>query len=150
MARTEDILISVHPRHVDSMLSGRKTVELRRRPLKLSAGCRVWIYCTLPRGSVEAIGVVAEVVAAAPSVIWRDYGEQCGITKAEFDAYYEGAGTAYVVVFSLVTKLPSTFALGEIRRHLASFQPPQFFKRLLADGPELNLFNSALPLPVAA
>lgn len=145
MGSAENILISVHPRHVDNMVSGTKTVELRRRPLKLASGCRVWIYCTLPRGSVEAVGTVAEVVAASPSAIWRDYRKQCGITKAEFDAYYEGASTAYVIVFSSIKKLPLTFALGEIRHHLASFQPPQFFKRLLAGGPELRLFNSALP-----
>lgn len=150
MASAENILISVHPRHVDNMVSGTKTVELRRRPLKLASGCRVWIYCTLPRGSVEAVGTVAEVVAASPSAIWRDYGKQCGITKAEFDAYYEGASTAYVIVFSSIKKLPSTFALGEIRRHLSSFQPPQFFKRLMAGGPELRLFTSILPSPLAA
>jgi len=150
MADAEDILISVHPRHVDSMINGRKTVELRRRPLKLSSGCRVWIYCTLPRGSVEALGIVRIVVAATPSKIWRDYGQQCGITKAEFDAYYSGSDMAYAIVFSVVRKLPLTFALGEIRRHLTSFQPPQFFKRLLADGPELSLFTSALPSPLAA
>lgn len=150
MASTENILISVHPRHVDNMVSGRKTVELRRRPLKLSPGCRVWVYCTLPRGSVEAVGTVAKVVAEAPSAIWLEYGEQCGITKAEFDTYYEGASTAYVIVFSSIRKLPSTFALGEIRRHLASFQPPQFFKRLLSGSPELSLFTSALTSSLAA
>ncbi len=150
MASAENILISVHPRHADNMVSGRKTVELRRRPLKLISGCRVWIYSTLPRGSVEAVGTVAKVVAASPSAIWRDYGKQCGITKTEFDAYYEGANTGYVIVFSTIKKLPSTFALGEIRRHLESFHPPQFFKRLLAGGPELNLFTSALPSPLAA
>lgn len=150
MADNENILISVHPRHVDSLVSGRKTVELRRRPLKLSEGCRVWIYCTLPRGAVEAVGIVATVVAAAPSEIWHSYGKRCGITKAEFDTYYSGADVAYAVVFSSVMKLPLTFALGEIRRHFASFQPPQFFKRLLAGGPELSLFMSALHSPLGA
>lgn len=150
MASAENILISVHPRHVDNMVTGRKTVELRRRPLKLSSGCRVWIYCTLPRGSVEAVGIVAKVVAASPSAIWRDFGTQCGISKAEFDAYYDGASTAYVIVFASIKKLPSAFALSEIRRHLERFQPPQFFKRLLAGGPELQLFASALPSAVPA
>lgn len=150
MAETEDILISVHPRHVDSMMRGQKTVELRRRPLKLANGCRVWIYCTLPRGSVEVLGIVRTVVAAPPPVIWRDYGRQSGITKVEFDAYYEGADTAYAIVFSSVEKLDLTFALAEIRRHLNSFHPPQFFKRLASGGPELNLFAAALPSPLAA
>lgn len=150
MAEAEDILISVHPRHVDSMLRGEKTVELRRRPLKLADGCRVWIYSTLPRGSVEALGIVHTVVAASPHDIWRDYGRQSGITQAEFDAYYDGADTAYVIVFSSIEKLDLTFALAEIRRHLSSFHPPQFFKRLPSGGPELNLFAAALHSPLAA
>lgn len=144
MAEAEDILISVHPRHVDSMMRGVKTVELRRRPLKLADGCRVWIYSTLPRGSVEALGVVRRVVAASPFEIWRDYGRQSGITKAEFEAYYEGVDTAYVIVFSSIEKLDWPFALAEIRRHLKSFHPPQFFKRLATGGPELKLFAAAL------
>lgn len=150
MASAENILISVHPRHVDNMVSGRKTVELRRRPLKLASGCQVWIYCTLPRGSVEVMGTVAKVVAASPAVIWRDYGNQCGITKAEFDVYYKDVSIAYAIVFSSIKKLPSAFDLGEIRRHLASFQPPQFFKRLLIDGPELSLFTSSISPSLAA
>lgn len=150
MAEAEDILISVHPRHVDSMVRGAKTVELRRRPLKLADGCRVWIYSTLPRGSVEALGIVRTVVAAPPSAIWRDYGRQSGITKVEFDAYYERADTAYVIVFSSVKKLDWPFALAELRRHLNSFHPPQFFKRLATGGPELKLFAAALPSPLAA
>jgi predicted transcriptional regulator len=93
---------------------------------------------------------VAEVISASPSAIWRDYGQQCGVTKAEFDAYYEGASTAYIIVFSSIKKLPSTFALGEIRRHSESFQPPQFFKRLLIGCPELNLFTSRISSKLAA
>lgn len=96
------------------------------------------------------MGTVAKVIAAPPSAVWRDHGKQCGVTKAEFDAYYEGASVAYVIIFSSIKKLHSAFTLSEIRRHLATFQPPQFFKRLLAGGPELNLFASALPAALAA
>lgn len=150
MAEAEDILISVHPRHVDSMVRGVKTIELRRRPLKLTDGCRVWIYSTLPRGIVEALGIVRTVVAATPSAVWRDFGRQSGITKDEFDSYYKGADTAYAIVFSSIEKLDMTFALAEIRRHHTGFHPPQFFKRLSTEGPELKLFAAALPLPLAA
>lgn len=150
MTEADDILISVHPRHVDSMVRGLKTVELRKRSLKLTHGCRVWIYSTLPRGRVEALGIVRTVVAATPSTVWSDFGRQSGITKAEFDAYFKGADTAYAIVFSSIEKLDLTFALAEIRQHHTSFHPPQFFKRLATGGPELNLFAAALPSPLAA
>jgi predicted transcriptional regulator len=144
MVEDENILISVHPRHVDSMVRGKKTVELRRRSLRLTAGCRVWIYSTLPRGAVEALGIVHSVVAARPSVIWRDYGGRSGITKAEFDAYYKGTNTAYAIVFSSVERLVLTVALAEIRQHLSNFHPPQFFKRLAQGCAELDLFTAAM------
>lgn len=150
MVSAENILISVHPRHVDSMVAGRKTVELRRRPLNIQAGSRIWIYSTLPRGSVEVMGVVERVVAASPSEIWKNYRDVCGVTKKEFDYYYSGAGMAYVIVFENIKELERAFSLSEIRGHVNRFHPPQFFKRLSAGGPELRLFNTSLRSPLAA
>lgn len=144
MLKNENIIISVHPRHVDSMVHGKKTVELRRRSLRLAVGCHVWIYSTRPRGAVEAIGIVRTVVAERPCVIWRDYGPESGISKAEFDEYYEGADTAYAIIFSSINKLLSKLTLAEIRQHRSGFHPPQFFKRLAPGAAELNLFIAAI------
>ena len=147
MFEDENILISVRPRHVDSIVCGEKTVELRRRSLQLSPGCRVWIYTTLPRGAIEATAIVRTVVSDRPSVIWRKYGHLSGITKSEFYEYYNGVNVAYAIVFSSVEKLIVSLALAEIRQHLGQFHPPQFFKRLAPGSAELNLFTSVTALP---
>ena len=48
-----DAIISIKPRHVDNILSGNKTVELRTRSINLPSGSRLWVYTTLPVGKVE-------------------------------------------------------------------------------------------------
>jgi hypothetical protein len=49
---TRDLLVSLHPRHAANILSGKKTVELRRRfPEKHTHGAFALIYSTAPHSS---------------------------------------------------------------------------------------------------
>lgn len=144
MAVQSDILISVEGRHASSMLNGRKTVELRRRAIQLETDSRVWIYSKVPRGYVEAVATVDKVVSEKPSKLWELYGHCSAISKIEFDAYFENSPVGFAIIFKDVKDLKPILSLVEIRNLLENFQPPQFFKRLNADSPELEFFRSAL------
>jgi predicted transcriptional regulator len=144
MSEGKDILISVEARHAANLLSGSKTVELRRRRIGVPPGSRVWIYSKLPKGCVEALGIVNQVVADVPRRIWRNYGHQTGISHAEFFAYFSGIHTGHALVFDRVEPLTPGISLERIRARFASFQPPQFFRHLPTESPELLLFRSAL------
>jgi len=144
MSEAADILISVEHRHTTNMLAGKKTVELRKRAVRVPPGSRVWVYSKIPKGVVEAVGIIEQVVCASPNQIWRQYGSETGISKAEFDEYFAGADLAYAIVFEKIEGLKPILSLERIRKKLSSFQPPQFFKRLQAKGPELSLFQTAI------
>lgn len=144
MDNSGDILISVEGRHVSNMLAGSKSVELRRKPLNISSGTRVWVYSKLPRGHVDALAIVDEVVADAPDNIWNLYSEQSAITKDEFDAYFMGSEIGYAIVFHEVKALAPILSLYSIREKISQFHPPQFFKRLAKGSPELAFFQTAL------
>ncbi len=45
----ETLLISLHPRHSQNILAGKKTIELRKRPVDLSRFDHILIYETLPQ-----------------------------------------------------------------------------------------------------
>lgn len=139
-----DILISVEERHASNMLSGSKSVELRRKPLNISQGTRVWVYSKLPRGEVRALAVVDKVVAGSPEKIWASYGAQSAISKNEFDVYFADSATGYAIVFQEVKPLAPILSLTSIREKISHFQPPQFFKRLTNGSPELTFFQTAL------
>ncbi len=147
MYERDNILISVHQRHAMNMMSGDKTVELRRRPLRVAPGTRVWIYSKVPRGSVEAVGTVDHIAASSPGQIWKEFGDQTGISQREFFEYFSGSETAYAIVFQEVQRLDRPLSLQEIRKHSSKFQPPQFFVWLSSDNVVLNYFHTALEIP---
>lgn len=144
MNNQDDILISVEERHASNMLAGNKSVELRRKPLNISSGTRVWVYSKLPRGQVQALAIVDEIVADTPEKIWNSYGAQSAISKIEFDAYFADAKTGYAIVFQEVRPLAPILNLSSIREKISHFHPPQFFKRLSNGSPELTFFQTAL------
>ena len=144
MNNADDILISVEERHTSNMLAGHKSVELRRKSLNISSGTRVWIYSKLPRGQVQALAVVDKVVTDTPKNIWKSYGAQSAISKSEFDAYFADAETGYAILFKEVRPLAPILNLSCIRKKIAQFHPPQFFKRLTHGSPELAFFQTAL------
>ena len=143
MLPAENILISVEHDYVLKMLGGLKTAELRRRPLRIRPGTRVWIYSKLPRGQVEVVATVDDVVAASPRKIWELYHGRIAITSTEFRAYLQGVNVACAVLLRDITALQPALKLDTLRQTSRNFQPPQFFKRLIAHGPELKQLSSS-------
>jgi len=143
MRPAENILISVEHDYVLKMLDGLKTAELRRRPLRIQPGTRVWIYSKLPRGQVEVAATVDDVVAASPRKIWELYHGRIAITSTEFRAYLQGVNVACAVLLRDITALQPALKLDTLRETSRNFQPPQFFKRLIAHGPELKQLSSS-------
>lgn len=129
-----DILISLRPEHTRSILSGQKTIELRRRPLRVEPGTRVWIYTKQPRGCIEAVAVLGAVHEDTHDELWRRFGTQVAISRSAFDAYLAGTERGYALEFASVSPLSAAIDLKEIRSTVQCFHPPQFFKRLDPGG----------------
>jgi predicted transcriptional regulator len=124
-----DLLISVHKRFADDLLNGRKTVELRRRPIRAGKGSRIWIYCTVPLGVVSGVGIVASIVAGSTDWVWRHYGKAAAVSKTEFYEYFRDRDEAHAIVFSEVSRLKRPPTLAQLRTK-ARLHPPQFYSRL--------------------
>jgi predicted transcriptional regulator len=138
MSDNEHILISLEPRHAESILDGKKIVELRRRAMNVKAGATVWIYAKLPVGSIVGSAIVRAIHVQAPSTLWRKFGPVCGITRAEFFDYFEEIELGTALELSDCRRLASSFTLESLRQFNARFQPPQFFARLKRGTPLLT------------
>jgi predicted transcriptional regulator len=150
LAEAEDILISLHKKYVVQMLQGQKTIELRRRTVRVSRGTRVWIYSKAPHAVVEVLAIVDRVVSAPPEQLWNDYKDQLGISKAEFESYFLDASLGCALVLRDIERLPSSIALAEIRHRSSSFQPPQFFIRFRSNDPALKFLRMKCKLQPSA
>jgi predicted transcriptional regulator len=136
-----DILISLAPRHADNVLSGRKTVELRRRPLHIQPGTRVWIYTKSPRARIDALAVAATIVHGSPEELWANFGSQLALTRSHYEEYMSGCVTGCAIVLTSVSRLQKAIALDNVRAFIAGFHPPQFFKKLPLGSEELNILQ---------
>lgn len=124
MVELRQALISIHPDHAAAILSGKKTVELRRRVPDLPPGSKLWIYATRPRGAVVAMATVEQVVRGTPVQIWRAHGIEANVTRSDFDVYFAGCTSAAAIVLRECSKV-SDVSLESLRGLRERFHPPQ-------------------------
>lgn len=137
--QSSDILLSIKPKYVERILSGQKTVELRKKRLKIDNGTRVWIYSTTPIAAIVGCAIVSKVECGNPSFIWEKFGNRAAVTRAEFDSYFSDTQMAYALILENVFELKNSLSLKEIRKLIRAFRPPQFFQHLNGMGKTLRL-----------
>lgn len=142
MLDCRDILISLAPAYTKAILEGRKTVELRRRRIHVGNGTRVWLYSKAPTARVEGTARVQRIYEAAPKGLWSKYSDAVGISRAEFDAYFQGCARGCAIVLDGARAVVPALDLQTMRNRVVGFHPPQFFKRLDADEVKILLQTS--------
>jgi predicted transcriptional regulator len=124
------LLVSLRPRFATLLLSGEKTVELRRRPPDVHRGSLVLMYESSPTRRLVGRGRVQAIDVGTPAEIWREHGVATGVTREEFDAYYEGTARAVAIIMADTRPFARPASLDELRRRWADFRPPQSFRYL--------------------
>lgn len=139
MNNSSDILISLKPKYAEYIFFGAKTVELRKRKPNIDPGTRIWIYATAPVSAIRGFANVIQIKSAAPSLLWDELGDHTGISKIEFDRYFEGRKLGHAIVLSEIRLLKRSLSLKRIRELVHGFHPPQFFCYLNGTSERLQL-----------
>jgi predicted transcriptional regulator len=121
------LLLSVRPPFAESILVGTKTAEVRRQRPSVGPGALVIIYATKPIGAIVGTARIARISGGSPDDMWELHNAEFGITRAEFDNYLDGAGTAYILGITKVQHLVPLLTLEQIRA-TTNFQPPQGYR----------------------
>lgn len=135
-----DAIISIKPKHVENILSGKKTVELRTRGINLPVGSRLWVYATLPVGKVRLFAEIDFIDRMAPKAVWKKHGSKICISKSDFDEYTIGRDYVAAIGLRNVKQLDRDICLETMRKYEESFQPPQFFSRLYPNSALYSVF----------
>lgn len=97
--------MSIHPRWTQKIFSGKKTVEVRRRPPD-AAGMPVLIYATAPESRIVGRAQIAGVKHGTPEDLWDQLGARSALTETEFLAYLAGASTPGVLELAEISAVP--------------------------------------------
>jgi predicted transcriptional regulator len=103
-----DVLMSIRPAYAEAILSGDKTVELRRRRPSFAVGTKVLVYATSPEQRVRGAFEVGGVIADAPAALWEAVAHRAALDRAAFDAYFAGAETAYAIEIANARRIAPT------------------------------------------
>jgi predicted transcriptional regulator len=129
MARIEDcrtFVLSVRPVYIQRILSGEKTVELRRRFPNLSGICEVLLYSTSPVQAIVCKAELREVSHHSLRSLWTHFAHAIGVTRQEFNAYFAGVDNGYALRLAKVRALAQPLHLSDLVRDYA-FHPPQSY-----------------------
>jgi len=122
------IFLSIRSKYVSKIFEGTKTVELRRvRPKYIAKGALVLIYVPSPVQSLVGAFKVNRAVEMPLKELWEAVHDRAGITREEFDVYYEGTSTGVAIFFSEARNLPHPIELRDLKESVG-FQPPQGFR----------------------
>lgn len=130
------ILLSVRSPHVERLLDGSKTVELRRRRINVVPGTLVILYAAGQRKEIVGSVTAAALEAGEPSMLWRLHGRKVGVSRMEFDTYFSGADLGFALIASNPRTLPDPIGLLELRKRWQPFTTPQSYRRI--DGSEFG------------
>ncbi len=133
-------LLSIHPRHAEAILDGRKLVELRRTRLSPDT-THVIIYATAPVKAVVGFFEVDGIAEGSKSAIWKAYREVCGVTRREYMGYFDGAKRAFAIRVVRPRRYGEPFAVHELP---AVTRPPQSYRYLAAVAARRALGDRAL------
>jgi len=119
------LLLSIRTRFAKLIFDGTKLVELRRLHPKIGPGDLVFIYVPSPVKALQGAFEVKEVVSGSPESIWSRFGPKTGLSKAEFDAYYQGKKLACAILIKRSWEFKNPVRLEKLRKDRKGFSPPQ-------------------------
>lgn len=122
------VLLSVRPPHVDRLLDGTKTVELRRRVWRVPPGSVILLYASGQRRALVGSLLVRTIETGTLDGIWSRRGADAALTREEFDDYFAGATQAVAIHVGGARRLETPVSLGELRRRRPTFTAPRTFR----------------------
>ena len=124
------IVLSLKPLYAEAILSGAKTVELRRIGPKISVRTRVLIYASAPVKALLGTCIVESVTTDRLAVLWKAYGSRTGLSHAEFQDYFEGLEVGSALALSGARLFSRRLPLADLRASRRMDRPPRSYSYL--------------------
>lgn len=128
------LLLSVRPRFAEAILSGQKTVEVRRRRVGAPDGSPVVLYASSPVMAVVGTARLERMETLGLEDAWEKHGHTMGITRSEFDNYLSGSAAACLLFLVDPSPLGSPLPLSDLRSG-RKFHPPQSYRYVAESDP---------------
>jgi type I restriction enzyme S subunit len=122
-------LLSIKPKYVQAILTGRKKVEFRKRrfarPVKT-----ILIYATSPIKKIVAHFKIGQIDEGSPENLWQQYQSVGGIAPESYWSYFKNAKMAVAISITELNTLEQPLNLYDL---IGTDIPPQSYSYLNKD-----------------
>lgn len=87
--------LSIKHIYAERIISGIKTIELRKRPIGMELGNLILLYETAPDSIIRGGFIADKTISLPVSKMWDRYNSIMGVEKEFYDSYFENCEVAY-------------------------------------------------------
>jgi predicted transcriptional regulator len=122
------IVISLHSKYAEAILTQSKTRELRRRFPALAPGTQVYIYVTAPESAIVGSFTAGDCADESPEVVWSRFQPDLGMSRKAFAGYTKGRTSVKALAVNEPRRLRRPVPRDEAARVSPGWHPPQSFR----------------------
>lgn len=119
-----NVLLSVRPKYIDSILSGRKKFEFRKQKFKRAPINFIFIYVSAPVKKIVGYFELKEIIEDQPKNLWKKLSSDSGLNEEEFSNYFQNKEIGYAIKITDFKKFKKPETPNNI---VKNFHPPQSF-----------------------
>ena len=119
-----DVLLSIKPKYVKSILEGEKRYEFRKAIFRNRSVNRIFIYSSAPVKRIVALFEISRIIEDHPSALWDQTRDHAGINDAEFFSYFAGRSRGYAIGIENLKEFDTPI---DPREEIPGFVPPQSY-----------------------
>lgn len=127
------LMLSVRSPHWERILSGEKSIELRRLRPRVCTGDSLVLYATAPVSAIVGSVTVQRITEHHPRHLWKLTSSGCGLTYQQFIEYFEGVERGFAIFVSSPRRSRQPLSLGQVQLSWPDFRAPQGYKYLDCD-----------------
>ncbi|UCF08747.1 MAG: hypothetical protein JSW28_03380 [Thermoplasmata archaeon] len=119
-----NLLLSIKPRYVESIMSGKKRYEFRKTIFRNRNIKRAYIYSTAPVKKIGGSFLIGDIVEDYPDRLWDRFHKLSGLSHEEFFNYFIEGKKGFAIQIESVEEFDTPIDPWELN---SDFSPPQSF-----------------------
>ena len=124
--KTDTIILSIHPSHIEKILSGEKRYEYRKRiPTDIRY---IVVYATAPIKMIVALIEIDSVIKGIPKEVWDKTKNYAGISQDFFMRYFSNHQDAYAIKIKAVHELLYPKPITDLKDQICAPQSYTYLK----------------------
>ena len=119
-----NVLLSIKPKFVESILNGEKRYEFRKVIFKKKSVEKVYIYSSSPVKKIVGTFIVGDIIEDHPREIWERCHKESGIDEVQFFNYFNGRKKGFAIAIEYLEPMDEPI---DPRNLFPDFVAPQSF-----------------------